>query len=472
MRKTKIVCTLGPAAEEEEVIRKMMISGMDVARFNFSHGTQEIQKRRFAIIKKLRKELNKHTATLLDTRGPEIRIGSLKKGRAELATGQLFTLTTEEIEGTEERVSVTYPNLVNDVKTGDRILIDDGLIAMEVEKVFNKEIICRVKNGGVISNHKGMNIPEVKLHMPFISQKDYEDILFGIELGFDFIAASFTRCAEDIRQIRRILKEKNCSSVHIIAKIENVQGVENIDEIIEAADGIMIARGDMGVELPLEEVPVIQKMIINKVYHAGKQVITATQMLESMMKNPRPTRAEVTDVANAIYQRTSAVMLSGETAAGMYPVEAVKTMVRIAERTEQDIDYQQDFCSGIQQSGPDITNAISHATCTTAADLNAAAIVTVTMSGRTARMISKYRPACPIIGCSMDAFVCRHLSLSWGVIPLQIDREEDTDALFCHAVDCAQKNGLLKKGDTAVLTAGVPLGISGTTNLIKAVIAE
>lgn len=472
MRKTKIVCTLGPAAEEEEVLRKMIKSGMDVARFNFSHGTHEIQKRRFAVIDKLRKELNQYTAALLDTRGPEIRIGTFKDGKAELVKGQIFTLTTEETEGTEERVSVTYKELGKDIKAGDKILIDDGLIAMTAEKVTDTEIACRVKNGGMISDHKGINIPGVELHMPFISQKDYEDIVFGIEMGFDFIAASFTRCADDIRQIRRILKEHQCNTIHIIAKIENVQGVENIDEIIEAADGIMIARGDMGVELALEEVPVIQKKIISKVCDAGKQVITATQMLESMVKNPRPTRAETTDVANAIYQGTSAVMLSGETAAGMYPVEAVKTMARIVERTEQDIDYREEFRLRPQKSGPDITNAISHATCTTAEDLNAAAIITVTMSGSTARMISKYKPSCPVIGCSTDAYVCRHLNLSWGVAPLQISRKENTEELFRHAVESALNEGLLKKGDTAVLTAGVPLGISGTTNLMKAVVAE
>ncbi len=470
-RKTKIICTLGPSTEKEGVLKQLMIEGMDVARFNFSHGDYEEQGRRLAEVKRLREELGKPVATLLDTKGPEIRLGSFKDGKVLLKEDQNFILTTEDIEGDEERVSITYKNLVKDVKPGTTILIDDGLIEMKVEKVTDTDIVCLVKNGGTISNKKGVNVPNVELSMPYISQKDYDDIVFGIENDFDFIAASFVRSAEDVLEIRRIFEEKDCHDVNIISKIENMQGVENIDEIIKVSDGIMVARGDMGVEIPLEDVPVIQKMIIQKVYNAGKQVITATQMLDSMIKNPRPTRAEATDVANAIYDGTSAIMLSGETAAGMYPVEAVRTMVKIATRTERDIDYTARFKQRESMSNPDITNAISHATCTTASDLNAAAIITVTQSGRTARMVSKYRPSCPIIGCSMSEKVCRQLNLSWGVTPLLLERKENADDLFEHAVDEAEKAGLVSMGDITVITAGIPLGVSGTTNMIKVHVA-
>lgn len=470
-RKTKIICTLGPSTDREDILRRLMIEGMDVARFNFSHGSHEEQAGRLAMVKKLREELGLPVATLLDTKGPEIRLGELKDGKAVLTEGQTFALTTEDILGDNKRVSITYKDLPKDVKPGSAILIDDGLIAMRVEQVTDTEIVCTVKNGGTISNKKGVNVPNVELSMPYISRKDYEDIVFGIENDFDFVAASFVRCADDVLQIRRIFEEKNCHDINIIAKIENMQGVENIDEIIKVSDGIMVARGDMGVEIPLEEVPVIQKMIIKKVYNAGKQVITATQMLDSMMKNPRPTRAEATDVANAIYDGTSAIMLSGETAAGLYPVEAVKTMVRIAVRTEHDIDYTARFKKRESMINPDITNAISHATCTTATDLNAAAIITVSQSGRTARMVSKYRPGCPIIGASMSEKVCRQLNLSWGVTPIVLERKENADELFEHAVDEAEKAGLVSSGDITVITAGIPLGVSGTTNMIKVHVA-
>lgn len=467
MRKTKIVCTLGPATEDDNVLKSLMVEGMNVARFNFSHGDYEQHAKNLKRVEKFRKELNLPVATLLDTKGPEIRIGNFENGSIELTKGQTFTLTTEEVMGTEEKVSVTYKNLIEDVKEGDRILIDDGLIELVVLKIEKKDIICQVQNGGTISNHKGVNVPNVELTMPFISQKDHDDIVFGIEQGFDFIAASFTRNAEDILEIRRILSEYNCDKINIIAKIENMQGVDNIDEIIRVSDGIMVARGDMGVEIPLEDVPVIQKKLIKKVYSAEKQVITATQMLDSMMKNPRPTRAEATDVANAIYDGTSAIMLSGETAAGQYPVEALKTMVRIAKRTEEDIDYVSRFKTRKNLQNPDITNAISHATVMTAVDLGASAIVTVTKSGYTARMISKYRPNAPIIGCTTSETVYRQLGLSWGVTPLLISEKHQTDDLFQHSVDAAEKAHLVKQGEVVVITAGVPLGISGTTNLIK-----
>lgn len=470
-RKTKIICTLGPASESEQMIRELMLAGMNVARLNFSHGTHEEQKGKIELVKKVREELKLPVALLLDTKGPEIRTRDVEGGRIELKKGQSFVLTTEEILGNEGRVSITYPNLVKDVKPGDAILIDDGLIELEVSQITEKDIYCTVKNGGFVSNKKGINVPGVSLNMPFISEKDYEDIVFGIEEGFDFIAASFTRSADDILEIRRILEERSCHHIKIIAKIENLQGVENIDEILRVSDGIMIARGDMGVEIPLEDVPVIQKKLILKSLEIGKPVITATQMLDSMMKNPRPTRAETSDVSNAIYQGTGAIMLSGETASGQYPVEAVKTMDRIAVRTEEDIDYDYRFKRRNIMDKPDITNAVSHATCTTAADLKAAAIITVSKSGRTVGMISRYRPSCTIIGCCMDDYVCRQLNLYWGVEPLLLEREDNAEELFNHAVEAAERAGLVMRGDLTVLTAGVPLGITGTTNLIKVQVA-
>lgn len=467
MRKTKIICTLGPSTDDDDILRKLMIEGMNVARFNFSHGDHAQHKRNMERIMKFRTELNLPVATLLDTKGPEIRVKDFKNGKIELKPGQTFTFTTDEVEGDEKMVSITYKNLVNDVKPGNTILIDDGLIEMTVEQVSENKIVCRVVNGGPVSNRKGVNVPRVNLSMPYISEQDRADIIFGIENDFDFIAASFVRTADDVLEIRKILDEHGCDNINIISKIENMQGVENIDEIIRVSDGIMVARGDMGVEIPLEDVPVIQKMIIKKVYNADKQVVTATQMLDSMIKNPRPTRAEATDVANAIYDGTSAIMLSGETAAGKYPVEALHTMIKIAERAEEDIDYTKRFYERGNIQNPDITSAISHATCTTAIDLGAAAIVTVTKSGKTARMISKYRPKCPIIGCSPVAKVCRQLNLSWGVQPLLIAEENNTDDLFEHSVEAAKRNHYIKDGEIVVITAGVPLGVAGTTNLIK-----
>ena len=467
MRKTKIICTLGPSSESEETLRRLMIEGMDVARFNFSHGTHEEQLEKFNRVKRIREELGLPVAALLDTKGPEIRLKTFENDKAELKQGSRFTLTTREVLGNASIVSITYKDLPRDVKPGGRILLDDGLIELLIDDVDDTEIHCTVANSGVISNRKGVNVPDTNLSMPFISQKDYDDICFGIEHGFDFIAASFTRTAEDILQIRKILEEKNCNNISIIAKIENMQGVQNINDIIRVSDGIMVARGDMGVEIPLEEVPVLQKKIIQKVYQAGKQVITATQMLDSMMKNPRPTRAEATDVANAIYDGTSAIMLSGETAAGSYPVEALQTMVKIAERTEIDINYRRRFEEKGTGVITDVTNAISHATCTTGMDLNAAAIITVSKSGRTARMISKFRPTCPIIACTMSESVWRRLNLSWGVQPVIITERDTTDDLFETAVEAAQKKGYVKQGDITVITAGVPLGVSGTTNMLK-----
>lgn len=467
MRKTKIICTLGPATDSEEVMKELIVSGMDVARFNFSHANYEEHLMRLKMLKRLRNECDLPIAALLDTKGPEVRIGTFKEGRITLTQGQKFTLTTDDIEGTNDIVSITYKELTKDVSEGSTILIDDGLVEMTVERIEGSNIICRVENDGAISNNKGVNVPGANLSMKFLSEKDKNDIIFGIKNGFDFIAASFVRTAADIQEVRELLKANGGESLQIIAKIENHQGVENIDEIIAASDGIMIARGDMGVEIPGEEVPVLQKLIIKKVYNAGKPVITATQMLDSMIKNPRPTRAETTDVANAIYDGTSAIMLSGETAAGKYPIQALQTMVRIAQRTEEDIDYKKRFHNMDNRMNSDMTEAISHATCTTAHDLNAKAIITVTKSGRTARKISQYRPECPIMGCATYPHICRQLNLSWGVVPLHIREEQDTYELFDHAVKEVMNKGYLKKGDLTVITAGVPLGVSGNTNLVK-----
>ena len=466
IRKTKIVCTMGPNLFEKHLIAPLMKAGMNVARFNFSHGTYETHQHYYDEVCRIRDELGLPVATMLDTKGPEIRVRSFKNGRVTLQNGQLFTLTTDEVEGDEARVSITYKELPQDIAVGSSILIDDGLIGMQVERIDGADIVCRVLNGGVVSNNKGVNIPNAHLSMPFISEKDHQDILFAIKNGYDFIAASFTRCADDIMQIRHILQENNCHTINIIAKIENMEGVENIDEILRVVDGVMVARGDLGVEVPLEDVPSLQKKLIQRGIAAGKPVITATQMLDSMIKNPRPTRAEATDVANAIYDGTSAIMLSGETAVGAYPVEAVETMVRIALRAEADMDYIRRFSRDTSAS-TDVTNAISHATVTSAHDLNASAIITVTKSGSTARILSRYRPACVIVGCTTEKHVWRQLALSWGTVPLMIAEESNTDDLFEHAVDAAVQNGLVHDGELVVLTAGVPLGISGTTNLMK-----
>lgn len=468
MRKTKIICTLGPASDSDAVLERLIQEGMDVARFNFSHGTHEEQKKRLTKLRLLRERYGRPVATLLDTKGPEIRVRDFKDGAITLQKGDEFVLTGREVEGDEHIVTITYPELVGDVKVGQRILIDDGLIEMTVKELTDTDIICDVNNGGKVSNHKGINVPGIHLSLPYISEVDKSDLLFGIEEDVDYVAASFVRTAEDVQQIRKLLQENGGEQIKIIAKIENREGVNCIDEIIEVSDAIMIARGDMGVEIPTEEVPVIQKMIIKKVYEAGKQVITATQMLDSMIHNPRPTRAEATDVANAIYDGTSAIMLSGETAAGDYPVEAVETMVRIALRTEADINYISRLRARKTNEKPSITDAISHTACLMAGDLNATSIVTVTKSGRTARMISKYRPQSPIIGGCMSDKVCRQLNLCWGVIPLKIEEKQDADELFDHALERSKEAGLIQEGDTVVLTAGVPLGIAGTTNLLKA----
>ena len=468
MRKTKIICTIGPASQSEEKLRELMLAGMNVARFNFSHGDHEEQHGKYDRMRKVSKELNLPIAALLDTKGPEIRLRDFEGGKVMLEAGQKFTLTTKEIMGTNEIASITYKELIHDISAGTTILIDDGLIEMTVEEITDTDIICNVVNGGPVSNHKGVNVPGAELSMPYISESDKNDILFGVELGFDIIAASFVRNKEDVLEVRKILDERN-SKMMIISKIENMQGIKNLDEIIEVSEGIMVARGDMGVEVPLEEVPVLQKQIIKKAVAKGKQVITATQMLESMMHNPRPTRAETTDIANAIYDGTTAIMLSGESAQGQYPVEAVQTMARIAERTEEDIDFAGRLKKREVPGDGNITTAISHATCTLAADLDVKAIICVTMSGFTASMISRFKPSCPIIGCTVKRLVWRQLNLQWGVMPLLIQEENTAEDLFHAAIDAAVDAGYIVKGDKIIITAGMPLGISGKTNQLRVV---
>lgn len=471
MRKTKIVCTIGPASESVEKLKELMLAGMNVARFNFSHGTHEEQKVKYERVLRAREELKLPVATLLDTKGPEIRLRDFEGGRVELTAGQKFILTTEEIMGTAEKAAISYKNLKNDISVGTTILIDDGLIEMKVEEIVGEEIVCRVINGGFVSNHKGVNVPGAILSMPYISETDQSDILFGIEMGFEYIAASFARCKEDILELREILKAHG-SDMKIIAKIENMQGINNLEEILEVSDGIMVARGDMGVEVPLEEVPVLQKKMIKMANAQGKHVITATQMLESMIQNPRPTRAEATDIANAIYDGTTAIMLSGESAAGKYPVEAVKTMAKIAECAEKDIDYVSRMKKNGEGDKGEITTAIAYATCSAAMDLKAAAIITVTMSGFTAEAISRFKPQCPIIGCSTRQRVSRQLNLLWGVSPLCIREENTAEELFTNAISEAKKSGYVKRGDVVVITAGVPLGIVGKTNMLRVVEVE
>ena len=466
MRKTKIICTLGPASESEEMIGKLIDAGMDVARFNFSHGTHEEQARKFERLKKVRIEKNLPVAALLDTKGPEIRTRDFKGGKIQLEAGQKFTLTTRELDGDNTIASVTYKNLPKDVKVGGSILIDDGLIELRVDEIKGTEILCTVINGGPVSNHKGINVPGADLSMPFISEQDRSDIEFGCVLGFDYIAASFTRTAADIREIRKILAQYK-SKIKIIAKIESVQGVNHLEEILDEADGIMVARGDLGVEVPLEEVPTLQKKMIRMAEQKGKICVTATQMLDSMMHNPRPTRAETTDVANAIYDGTTAIMLSGETANGAYPVEAVQTMSRIAERTERDVDYASRMDSRSISDRSDATTAISHASCTIAEDIHADAIITVTLSGFTARRLAAHKPVCPIIACTTNKETACQMNLLFGVKPIIIPQQPTADLLFEAAINTAKLAELVKPGDQVVLTAGIPLGVSGNTNMIR-----
>ena len=465
MRKTKIICTLGPSTDKGDVLHDLIANGMNVARFNFSHGSYEEHGGRLAKLKALREELGKPVAALLDTKGPEIRLKEFKNGVEMLEAGQTFTLTTREVEGTKEICSITYKDLPQDVQPGGTIMLDDGLIMLRIETVTDTDIVCTVLNNGKIKTKKGVNVPGVHLSMPYLSQKDKEDIIFGVKNGFDFIAASFVRTAQDVYDIRNLLNEYD-SNIRIIAKIENREGVNNIDSILCAADAVMVARGDLGVEIDFTELPGIQKNIIERSFSFGKPIVTATQMLDSMIVNPRPTRAEISDVANAIYDGTSAIMLSGETAAGAYPVEALKTMSAIAERTEQENHAR--FTPLAENTGKiSVSDATAHAACLTAKDVNAAAIVTVSESGTTARLLSKYRPQQPIIACVMREQVQRQLALSWGITPLMMPLAHSTDELIEMSTSLAKENGYLHNGELAVVTAGVPVGVSGTTNMIK-----
>ena len=466
MRKTKIICTLGPSTDKDGVLRELIANGMNVARFNFSHGSHEEHKGRLDLLKSLREELGKPVAALLDTKGPEIRLKDFKNCTEMLEAGQTFTLTTRDVEGTKEICSITYKDLPQDVAPGGTIMLDDGLIKLQIQTVNDTDIVCTVLNNGKIKNKKGVNVPGVHLSMPYMSQRDKDDIIFGIEQGFDFIAASFVRTAQDVYEIRNLLNEYD-SNIRIIAKIENREGVNNIDSILAAADAVMVARGDLGVEIDFTELPGIQKTIIDRSFSFGKPIVTATQMLDSMMVNPRPTRAEISDVANAIYDGTSAIMLSGETAAGAYPVEALKTMSAIAERTEQEGHYLRGRLMEPNTGKISVSDATAHAACLTAKDVNAAAIVTVSESGTTARLLSKYRPQQPIIACVMKEQVQRQLSLSWGITSLMMPLAHSTDELIEMSTALAKENGFLHDGELAVVTAGVPVGISGTTNMIK-----
>lgn len=472
MRKTKIICTLGPSTEDDAVLEAMVQEGMNVARLNFSHGTHEGHEKNIKRIRALSQKHDTPIAVLLDTKGPEIRTGKLKEDKIFLEKGQVFTLFADERKGDTEGVSISFPDLYKDVFEGAEILLDDGLISLKVTAVKDRDIVCKVGNEGWLSEHKGINVPNIHLNMQYMSERDKKDILFGIAQDVDFIAASFVRTSEDVKELRQFLNENGGQLIHIMSKIENKEGIQNIDAIIEESDAIMVARGDMGVELPPEELPAIQKMIIRKVYEAGKQVVTATQMLDSMMKNPRPTRAEVSDVANAIYDGTSAIMLSGETAAGKYPLESLRMMVRIAQEAEAAIDYKYLFEHHMHKTTGDVTAAICHATCTTSYDLKAKAIVVVTKSGKSARMISRYRPDCMVISGTTEERVYRQLSMSWGVIPILVEEKSDIFELFTHANDVAKEKGVIEEGDLVVLTSGVPLGISGTTNMLKVEIVD
>ena len=467
MRKTKIVCTLGPATNDVEIMKQLIQNGMDAARINFSHGTYETHAETIAKLKQAREELNAPIPLILDTKGPEIRVKTFKEDKVRLEEDATFTLTTRDVEGDVNIVSVTYADLPKDVHRGSRILIDDGLIELKVEDITETDVVCKVINGGVVKSRKGVNLPGVEVNLPSLMEKDIEDLKFGVENGFDIVAASFIRSAEDVLKIRRVLEENGGGQMHIISKIENQQGVENIDKILEASDGIMVARGDLGVEIPPEEVPLVQKILIAKANRIGKPVITATQMLESMVHSPRPTRAEANDVANAIFDGSDAIMLSGETAAGAYPLEAVATMARIALKAESAVDYAAKLANTTEPARVNITNAISMAACATAAELKTAAITTVTKSGFTARMISRYRPACPLIASTSDETVWRQMNLIWGCKPMLYTGELPRGGVFDTALEIAVKSGLLKNGDTVVSALGMPLGFSGATNTLR-----
>ena len=466
LRKTKIVCTIGPATESEALLREMINIGMNVARLNFSHGTHAEHQVKVDLIKKLRVKLKQPIALLLDTKGPEVRTGDFEHP-AELIEGSSIRITNEDILGNESQFSVSYKNLHEDLKIGSQILIDDGLVALSVTEIDGKDLICRVLNGGTVSSRKSINLPETVIHLPALTKQDELDIAFAVEQGFDFIAASFVRKASDVMEIKSLLEKLGGGDVQVISKIENREGVSNFDSILAVSDGIMVARGDLGVEIPAHEVPTIQKHLIKSSYLAGKPCITATQMLDSMIRNPRPTRAEASDVANAILDGTSAIMLSGETAAGKYPLEALRMMDEIASYTEQNTHYWERFENGKINMTPTVANAVSHACCTTAKDLKAKAIIAVTHAGRTARLLSRFRPGCPIIATTVKEKAYYQLGLSWGVIPFHVDEIKNTDELFELGKAVAVESGVVENGDLVVVTGGTPVGMSGTTNTLK-----
>ena len=469
MRKTKIICTLGPAVDDEATIRALIAAGMDAARFNFSHGTHESHRAQLLKLKHARDEMGVPVAAILDTKGPEIRVKAFESGAVTLEKGSDFILTTDDVPGDAARVSVTYENLHREVAPGCRILVDDGLIELSVREIRGHDIVCTVDNGGPLSSNKSINIPGVHILLPSLTEKDKEDLKFAVENDFEFIAASFVRKASDVEDIRACLHQYGGDNIRIISKIENREGVENLDAIIAASDGIMVARGDLGVEIPAHEVPILQKKMIKATIRQGIPVITATQMLDSMIRNPRPTRAEVSDVANAVFDGTSCVMLSGETASGKYPVEALATMVDTVVAAEEAIDYWGRFREHEMLPGQtSITDAITHTCCLTAMDLRAQAILAPTQSGYTARVISRYRPQCPIVAICQSEKARRQLAISWGVHSFLTGFVDSTDRLFSMSVDVARKEGVVKPGETVVITAGVPIGESGTTNLVKA----
>lgn len=478
MKKTKIICTMGPNTNDRELMKSLVENGMDIARFNFSHGDHEEQKGRMDLLKSVREEVGKSVAILLDTKGPEIRTGILKDDKkVRLVEGQKFILTTEEIEGDENRVSISYEGLVEDVEIGKKILIDDGLIELEVKNITNTDIICTVINGGELGQKKGVNVPNVPVRLPAITEKDRKDIIFGVEQGIDFIAASFVRSAEGVLAIKALLKECGAPNLPVIAKIENGEGIKNIDEIIHCADGIMVARGDLGVEIPAEEVPYLQKMLIQKCNDNYKPVITATQMLDSMMRNPRPTRAEVTDVANAVYDGTDAVMLSGETAQGKYPLEALKMMCHIIESTEEHLDYEALLDKAQVHRKKGVSSAIGYSTVATAANLNAKCIITPTLSGATARVVSKFKPKAPIIGVSPNDETLRRMQIFRGVYPVKSIRLETTEDICEDAINLVRAKQLVEAGDIVVLTAGIPSPVikrahDGMSNMMRIAIIE
>ena len=467
MKKTKMVCTVGPASESEEILTKIMEAGMNASRHNFSHGDHAEHKGRIEMVRKVAKKLNREVAIILDTKGPEIRTGNFEPSKLELQKGSEFTIYVgEEVVGDATKCSVSYDGLANDVKPGNTILIDDGLVGLEVKSVEGNKIICEVMNTGLVGSHKGVNVPGVSVNLPALTEKDKADLKFGCEMGVNMIAASFVRKVEDVRAIRKVLDENGGKDILICPKIENQEGIDNIDEIIAESDALMVARGDLGVEIPIENVPAAQKMMIKKCNEAGIPVITATQMLDSMIRNPRPTRAEVSDVANAIFDGTDAIMLSGESANGSYPVEAVRTMARIAEEAEKQLKYEVAVSKATKHI-PAISGVISRAACNAANELHASAIVSSTQSGATAKRLSQCRPSCPIVAVTPDVTVARQLAFSWGVYPVVSERLESTDEMMNNSVEIAKENGFVKSGDTVVIAAGVPAAEVGATNLMK-----